>query len=89
MTFTAATLALAAILAVDAFAPRMAAAAEGAESGDTYGMRLYTNTRHGFSFWYPKGEPIGSAATILKAFPAATWSRRCRSARRVASSCAW
>ena len=62
ITFTAATLALAAILAVDAFAPCVAAAAEGAESGDTYGMRLYTNTRHGFSFWYPKGEPIGAAS---------------------------
>lgn len=61
LTFTAA-LALAALLARDALAPRVATAADAAESGDTYGMRLYTNTRHGFSFWYPKGEGIGAAS---------------------------
>ena len=45
MTFTAAALALAALLAPDALAPRVATAADGAESSDTYGMCLYTNTR--------------------------------------------
>ena len=45
MTFTAAALALAALLALDAFAPRVATAADGAESSDTYGMCLYANTR--------------------------------------------
>jgi hypothetical protein len=25
-------------------------------------MRLYTNTRHGFTFWYPKGKGIGAAS---------------------------
>ena len=47
MTFTAAALALAALLAPDAFAPRAATAADSAESSDTHGMCLYTNTRHG------------------------------------------
>lgn len=32
------------------------------DSGDTYGMRLYVNARHGFSFWYPKDEGIGAAS---------------------------
>ena len=45
MTFTAAALALAALLAPDALAPRVATAADSAESSDTYGMCLYTNTR--------------------------------------------
>ena len=47
MSFTAAALALAALLAPDALAPRVATAADSAESSDTYGMCLYTNTRHG------------------------------------------
>jgi hypothetical protein len=60
-TIIAAALALAAILARDACAPA-AMAGDAGDGGDTYGMRLYIDARHGFSFWYPKDQAIGAAS---------------------------
>jgi hypothetical protein len=53
----------------DAFAPR-AATASAATSGETYGMRQYTDTKYGFSFWYPSALHITvSSARDVKSFP--------------------
>lgn len=59
---TAATLALTAFLGPVALVASRAAAAEATDGGDTHGMRLYINARHGFSFWYPKDQAIGAAS---------------------------
>src|SRR5690349_8283760 len=59
---TAATLALTAFLGPVALVASRAAAAGATDGGDTYGMRLYINARHVFSFWYPKDQAIGAAS---------------------------
>ena len=47
-----------------------AAASAATGTGETYGMRQYTDTRYGFSFWYPKALQITVSTTRDgKSFP--------------------